>query len=373
MKTRSIFGLLQIALFACALNLFGQGSLTPPSAPAPSMKTLDQIESRTPISSLPYTITESGSYYVTTNLYGVAGTNGITVEANDVTIDLNGYALLGSVSSSSNGIYCSGGAQRMHIYNGSVSGWGEAGIHAGRYCHIEQIRSTDNKIGIKTDHNSIIRDCSAIGCKESGIEGAYQTLITGCNSRYNGGVGIIGGHGSTIMRCTAKQNDSVGIYGFYQCAIANCVSRQNNGNGILARFGGSITDCVSSSNINGFYAGSQEDESGAISGSIISRCSALNNTENGIVLSSNSFASQNISVGNSIGLLVTGTSNRIEDNNITANVSGISVSSSGNFIAKNTASGNTNDYSIVGTQTMGPIITSTGTITNTNPWANFSF
>jgi hypothetical protein len=40
-----------------------QGSLTPPpGAPAPTMKTLDQIEARTPISSAPFTISAPGSY-----------------------------------------------------------------------------------------------------------------------------------------------------------------------------------------------------------------------------------------------------------------------------------------------------------------------
>jgi hypothetical protein len=38
-----------------------QGSLTPPGAPAPTMKTLAEIEPRTPIFSLPYTVTNAGS------------------------------------------------------------------------------------------------------------------------------------------------------------------------------------------------------------------------------------------------------------------------------------------------------------------------
>ena len=41
---------------------FAQGPLAPPGPPGPTMKTLDQIEPRTPISSLPFTISASGSY-----------------------------------------------------------------------------------------------------------------------------------------------------------------------------------------------------------------------------------------------------------------------------------------------------------------------
>src|SRR5215475_3174869 len=75
-------------------RLFAQGNLTPPGPPAPTFKALDQIEPRTPISSLPFTITNSGAYYVTTNLVGnIFG--GIQVNANDVFIDLNGFTLTG--------------------------------------------------------------------------------------------------------------------------------------------------------------------------------------------------------------------------------------------------------------------------------------
>src|SRR5690349_10378629 len=76
-------------------STFAQGSLTPPGPPAPSMKTLQQVEPRTPISSLPYTITEAGSYYLTTNLVGTAGQNGITINAPRVSLDLMGFELRG--------------------------------------------------------------------------------------------------------------------------------------------------------------------------------------------------------------------------------------------------------------------------------------
>src|SRR5579871_6315611 len=80
-------------------GVFAQGSLTPPGAPAPTMKTLSQIERRTPISSIPYTISGPGSYYVTTNLTGGGGsTNGITISSGNVIIDLNGFSIQPTVT-----------------------------------------------------------------------------------------------------------------------------------------------------------------------------------------------------------------------------------------------------------------------------------
>src|SRR5947207_1497513 len=73
--------------------LLAQGALTPPGAPAPTMKTLAQIEPRTPISVLPFTISTPGSYYFTGNLTATADGVAITVSAENVTIDLNGFTL----------------------------------------------------------------------------------------------------------------------------------------------------------------------------------------------------------------------------------------------------------------------------------------
>jgi hypothetical protein len=43
-------------------------------------------------------------------------------------------------------------------------------------------------------------------------------------------------------------------------------------------------------------------------------------------------------------------------------------------VIKNSVSGNgANNYLTPGSQIVGPLITTTGTITNSNPWANFSF
>jgi hypothetical protein len=107
MKTKHIITgltLLALSTFNSQLSTaFAQGSLTPPGAPAPTMKSADQIEPRTIINAVNtpgdsgnlFIITNSGSYYLTTNLVGVIGKSGIKITANNVTVDLNGFAVQG--------------------------------------------------------------------------------------------------------------------------------------------------------------------------------------------------------------------------------------------------------------------------------------
>ena len=130
---------MKIRLFALATllafpRLFAQGDLTPPPGPPmPTMKTLDQLdaklETRTPISALPFTISQPGSYYMTGNLMGVAGQDGITIAASDVTLDLMGFALTG-VAGSLKGVRISGGAFNIAVRNGTVRSWGGEGVDA---------------------------------------------------------------------------------------------------------------------------------------------------------------------------------------------------------------------------------------------------
>src|SRR3954471_5647699 len=77
-----------VLLIGCALrapSALAQGALTPPAGPpAPTMKSLDQIEARIILNAAnapgdatsSYIISTPGSYYLTGNVTGAAGKNG---------------------------------------------------------------------------------------------------------------------------------------------------------------------------------------------------------------------------------------------------------------------------------------------------------
>ena len=117
-----------VCLLALASTVTAQGPLTPPGAPGPTMKTLQQVEPRTPIGSLPFTINTPGSYYVTTNLTGTGGSSGITINSDDVTLDLCGFALIG-VAGSLGGISMPATRHRITIRNGIIKEWGGHGVN----------------------------------------------------------------------------------------------------------------------------------------------------------------------------------------------------------------------------------------------------
>jgi hypothetical protein len=85
--------LIRAVLLLSTLNpqlstVFAQGSLTPPGAPAPTMKSLAQIEPRTAITNAgAVTISQSGSYYLTTNITVSSG-DAITITAGEATVSL---------------------------------------------------------------------------------------------------------------------------------------------------------------------------------------------------------------------------------------------------------------------------------------------
>src|SRR5437763_9734998 len=134
MKPYIAFAILLSAFQLFSFSAFGQGSLTPPGPPAPTMKKLDEVEPRTNLQATPapagvdtssadyhFIINQPGSYYLSANIV-VTKTNGIRINAEGVTLDLNGFQI-SRLSPSGNGIDILDTSHRTTIRNGSVKGF----------------------------------------------------------------------------------------------------------------------------------------------------------------------------------------------------------------------------------------------------------
>lgn len=84
------------------------------------------------ISSFPYVISLPGSYILTSDIYVPAGDNGINIGVSNVTLNMNGYTVLGpmvctssscTTNSGAYGVYAAGEVSNTTIQNGVVRGF----------------------------------------------------------------------------------------------------------------------------------------------------------------------------------------------------------------------------------------------------------
>ena len=196
----------------------------------------------TEIKSLPYTISAPGFYYIRKNLTCVAGAHGITINTDNVTLDLMGFRIRGSGGTGiHDGIYMNG-RSTVEIRNGTVRYFERCGIHeissTGAGHRIINIRAKDNgSYGIYLyGRSNIVERCTAVGNGGYGIYAYSGTTVIGNTCYDNGEHGIIGGFGSTVTGNTCYGNGADGIYAGIGTTVTGNTCRGNTGYGI--RLGG---------------------------------------------------------------------------------------------------------------------------------------
>ena len=369
--------------------MFGQGSLMPSGTPGPTMKSLDQIEPRTPISSLPFTINSSGAYYLTKNITVSGSTAGITVSADNVVVDLKGFTLTGGGSGGVAGISI-GSQKNVVVRNGIITNWNIGGISAS---------GCSNAIFEKL--------LTTLGVVGTGLAAGTDCIIRDCISSYNGGGGFTSGDGCSLLNCVGTGNASpISVGGFSlgnsvtvlnckatnngsssnapgfrvvdNCLISHCTSSENfSGDGINTGKGCRVVDCT--------VAGNSGNGISIQNGGTIQGCTVRSNGANGIIGVNNCSFTGNTCDGNNTGnsssnggILANGTGSTIDSNSCTSNGNGggIIALNNHNLIIRNSCSGNGFNYNIPGTSNgnaFGPVVdmSAGGAISNTNPWTNW--
>jgi hypothetical protein len=304
-----------VSSFFILHSAFGQGALTPPGAPAATMKTLAQIEPRTDVLKLGgdathlFVITNAGSYYLTTNILGAASKYGIEIMANNVTLDLDGFTLTG-VAGASSGILIPGAYTNITIRNGNLVGWPNNAVQTfspNLNLTIEGLKVTASGGSSIFVSGALISGCAINGSGVNGITGANNE-VRNCSINNSGGYGILSA--GTVTGCTVANSVSSGIYVTTPgSVIAGNICTGNNTSG-------SATDA---------------------------------------------------------GIYVAESNNRIENNHVTASgYAGIKVNTAytNNVVIKNSVAGNGgNNYIGTAFNDFGPIGTAA---TTTSPWANIS-
>jgi hypothetical protein len=205
----------------------------------------------------PFKITKSGSYKLTSNLTVPAGTDGVDILAPDVTLDLNGFSIIGPVVCAVNfepatcpaptagvGIRAGGdegpsGPGDVKVLNGSVRGMGSTGIFMTGDGSLVQKVSAESNAGTGMVVAGSVVDSSAIGNGSTGIfasivrdsEAASNAkdgivldarggVAIGDLSSINGGRGIVAPNAS-VTGSTMTLNKGVGLFAVCPSAILN--------------------------------------------------------------------------------------------------------------------------------------------------------
>jgi hypothetical protein len=326
------------------------------------MKTLDQVEPRkelnaanTPGSgSATFVISQPGSYYLSANLGGEAGKNGIQIAVSGVTVDLMGFELTGTPTAQS-GIITGAGTTNVTIRNGSASSWGQYGLDGGN------------------TNNALLEDLVVAGSGKGGINAGAGSLIVHCTTRNNTAEGFGLGNGGTIKDCVASANGASGIAVGDSVTIVACTVQANSGNGITTGNATLVKNCVANTNGNGSSGFGIQVASRAA----VTECVASQNRNDGIRAVSACYLSNNTTDGNGVGttahgIHTTGANNRIDSNHADDNSgNGIRSDSGGgvDMTVRNSARNNlAGNYSPSSGSTFGPI---GNPETATSAWSNF--
>ncbi len=218
MSMRS-FRIAPVLVFALTAFPVFSGDLNPPSAPSPSL--IEGLRLATPITAVPVTIEQSGVYYLTRS-FSVSSTiaSGIAVRADDVVIDLAGYALIGPSTGTGRGVSAEAPVERTTVRNGTIRDFGGVGVVLNVQGTVEDLRIDGCPVGLGVSTGSSVRRVQVADCEVGGMQvtgsGVIDCSVTNC------GVGIAGIFPTQITRCSVLVAQDGGIVTLGPVRITEC-------------------------------------------------------------------------------------------------------------------------------------------------------
>lgn len=365
--TMSIRALLAVATLVSVGVPALAGPLTPPAgAPGSTMKTLDQVEPRIPLSfeTAPgdatafFKITAGGSYYLTGNLVVTGDTYAILVNAPDVTIDLNGYTIVRASGSTTKALVRAGSStySNVTIKNGTVK---NAGGH-----------------GIDLYNNSRVENVTVVNPGQHGIFMGTRCIVSDCIVDNPGTDGVNTGADSVVVNTIVSSAAQHGISTSTNSEVRACKVHSSSQNGINVAFGTLVQDSTATNCVAFGITG--QVNTGALR--------FLNNTVTNCGSGGMRVYHSSQVVGNTVsvsglavpGITVLGDGSRIEKNVVQGGPDAVRIDASGDDnlvisnLAQNPTSGNGFANVNAANNQIGPIVTAGGTISSTSPYANFS-
>jgi hypothetical protein len=196
----------------------------------------------------PIVICQSGSYKLSGNLtVPDVNTGAIVITADNVTIDLNGFSILGPTVCSGSPLTCSpnngtpsgngisSGNANIVVMNGQIKGLGFNGISlSGTKSRVQNIQVTSNfNDGIFVADQSLVSSCSVNSNGGAGIFADGSDVVTG-NLVSSNFIGILAGkQAALISGNSVVSNSSVGIKVVCPSLISGNMVSLNTGGDML--------------------------------------------------------------------------------------------------------------------------------------------
>jgi hypothetical protein len=267
-RSRIVAGLVCATAVGVAAFLSSAGPINPPAGPiAPTNKTLVEIEPRIAINATntpgdatsTYIITQPGSYYLTENLAGEVGKAGILLMNHNITIDLNGYTMLGTNGASTAIDIFFNSLKNIVVRNGTITNWDGDGVDLGGANSlgslVEDVFVSDVDLsGIKSAVNGIIRNCHVSNTGGSGFVTNDRTSAVGCVAE-NTANGFIVGEQAAVESCISRTSSNVGFQIDARATVTACSAYSGGSAGFrLVGVGARLEENFASTSGNGFEA-----------------------------------------------------------------------------------------------------------------------